>query len=189
MLGIADRSKILDLLTFIFQGEQKKSITQLRELINEGIEPNNFLNDLLEIIYFIQQKKNIGNLDSNLSISESEQNIINSIANNIHMSTLIVFWQLILKVLEEISIVSSPILSLEMLIVRLVHLKGMPSYENVLESLEKSDLNQIEENNKIEIQAKVNKDDKLLSNEENEISKLSKDQIINRIQTKPVCHP
>ncbi len=58
MLGIADKSKILDLLSFIFQGDQNKSIQQLRELINEGIEPNNFLNDLLEIIYFIQQKKN-----------------------------------------------------------------------------------------------------------------------------------
>ena len=45
-------------------------------MINEGIEPNNFLNDLLEIIYFIQQKKNIGNFDSDLSISESEQEII-----------------------------------------------------------------------------------------------------------------
>ena len=26
-------------------------------MINEGVEPINFLNDLLEIIYFIQQKK------------------------------------------------------------------------------------------------------------------------------------
>ena len=64
MLGIADRSKILNLLNFIFQGEQNKSIAQLREMINEGIEPTNFLNDLLEIIYFIQQKKSAGKFDS-----------------------------------------------------------------------------------------------------------------------------
>ena len=57
MLGIADRSKILNLLSFIFQGDQKQSISQLKEMVNEGIEPVNFLNDLLEIIYFIQQKK------------------------------------------------------------------------------------------------------------------------------------
>ena len=57
MLGIADRSKILNLINLIFQGEQKKSIDQLREMVNEGIEPVNFLNDFLEIIYFIQQKK------------------------------------------------------------------------------------------------------------------------------------
>ena len=53
MLGIADRSKILNLLNSIFQGDQKKSLTQLKELINQGIEPVNFLNDLLEIIYFM----------------------------------------------------------------------------------------------------------------------------------------
>ena len=120
MLGLADRSKILNLLNFIFQGDQTKSIECLREMVNDGIEPTNFLNNLLEIIYFIQQKKNIGNFDSDLSISESEQENINSISKGISMSTLIVFWQLILKVLDELSIVSSPILSLEMLIVRLL---------------------------------------------------------------------
>ena len=117
MLGIADRSKILNLLNFIFQGEQKKSIELLREMINQGIEPTNFLNDLLEIIYFIQQKKNIGNFDSDLSISESELKTIDSISNNINISTLIIFWQLILKVLEELSVVSNPILSLEIVVI------------------------------------------------------------------------
>ena len=57
MLGIADKSKILYLLKSIFQGEQKQSIEKLREMINEGIQPVNFLNNLLEVIYFIQQKK------------------------------------------------------------------------------------------------------------------------------------
>ena len=184
MLGIADRSKILNLLNFIFQGEQKKSLTQLKEMINEGIEPTNFLNDLLEIIYFIQQKKSIGNFDSDLSIPESEQEIIGKISNNINMPTLIIFWQLILKALDELSIVSSPILSLEMLIVRLVHLKEMPSYENILELLKKNNLNQEEENNNTTIDLNINK--KKFINEENEVIKTSKDQIKNTTQTKPV---
>ena len=184
MLGIADRSKILNLLRFIFQGEQKKSLTQLKEMINEGIEPTNFLNDLLEIIYFIQQKKSIGNFDSDLSIPESEQEIIGKISNNINMPTLIIFWQLILKALDELSIVSSPILSLEMLIVRLVHLKEMPSYENILELLKKNNLNQEEENNNTTIDLNINK--KKFINEENEVIKISKDQIKNTTQTKPV---
>ena len=183
MLGIADRSKILNLLNFIFQGEQKKSLTQLKEMINEGIEPTNFLNDLLEIIYFIQQKKSIGNFDSDLSIPESEQEIIGKISNNINMPTLIIFWQLILKALDELSIVSSPILSLEMLIVRLVHLKEMPSYENILELLKKNNLNQEEVNNNTKIDLDINK--KKFMNEENEITKISKNQIKNTTQTKP----
>ena len=184
MLGIADRSKILNLLSFIFQGEQKKSLTQLKEMINEGIEPTNFLNDLLEIIYFIQQKKSIGNFDSDLSIPESEQEIIGKISNNINTPTLIIFWQLILKALDELSIVSSPILSLEMLIVRLVHLKEIPSYENILELLKKNNLNQEEENNNTTIDLTINK--KKFINEENEVMETSKDQIKNTTQTKPV---
>ena len=157
MLGIANRSKTLNLLSYIFQGDQKKSITQLKEMINEGIEPANFINDLLEIIYFIQQKKSIGSFDNDLSISESEQEIINKISKDINMPTLIVFWQLILKVLDELSIVSSPILSLEMLVVRLVHLKDTPTYENILELLKKNNVNQIEENKDITIDLNINK--------------------------------
>ena len=184
MLGLADRSKILNLLNFIFQGDQIKSIECLREMVNDGIEPTNFLNNLLEIIYFIQQKKNIGNFDSDLSISESEQETINSISKDISMSTLIVFWQLILKVLDEVSIVSSPILSLEMLIVRLVHLKDIPSYENVLESLKKNNLSKTEENNNTTIN--LSNDKKKFLNQESEITKISKDQIKNITQTKPI---
>ena len=184
MLGIADKSKILDLLSFIFQGDQNKSILQLRELINEGIEPNNFLNDLLEIIYFIQQKKSMGSSDANLSISVSEQETINSISKDISMSTLIVFWQFILKVLDELLIVSNPILSLEMLIVRLVHLKDMPSYENILESLKKNNLNKTEENNNTTIN--LNNDKKNILSEENKITKISKNQIKNMTQAKPI---
>ena len=184
MLGLADKSKLLRLLNFIFQGNQKESLESLRELINEGVEPSNFLNDLLEIIYFIQQKKNIGNLDSDLSISESEQETVNLISNNVSTSTLIVFWQLILKVLDELSIVSSPILSLEMLVVRLVHLEGMPSYEDVLESLKKNNSSQAEVNSNVTIDRENDK--KIFSNETDEIANISKDQIKNTTQTKPI---
>ena len=184
MLGIADRTKILNLVNLIFQGEQDKSISQLREMVNEGIEPTNFLNDFLEIIYFIQQRKGAGNFDTDLSISETEQAIIDNISNEINVSTLVVFWQLILKVLDEMTIVSNPALSLEMLVVRLVHLKEMPSYENILESLKKNNLSEKQENNDIKIDLDINK--KKFISTENEIEKVSKDQIKNTTQTKPI---
>ena len=182
MLGIVDRSKILNLLNFIFQGEHKKSTNYLREMISEGLEPINFLNDLLEIIYFIQQKKSLGDFDADLSISESEKDIINSISENVSVPTLIIFWQLILKVLDELHIVSNPILSLEMLIVRLVHLKGMPSYEDVLDSIKNNNLNN--ENNNLTVDMNNNRIKNI--NKESQTTKSSKDQIKNTIQVKPV---
>ena len=183
MLGIADRSKTLNLLKLIFQGAQKQSIEQLREMVNEGIQPENFLNDLLEIIYFIQQKKSLGNFESELSISEAEQDIINSISDDVNMTTLIVFWQFILKVIDELSVVSNPILSLEMLVVRLVHLKDMPTYDKLLDSLKKNNLDETKEDNNTIIESK-NK--KKIINDENQITQISKNQIKNTIQTKPV---
>ena len=180
MLGIADRSKTLNLLKLIFDGNQKKSIDQLKEMINEGLEPKNFLNDLLEIIYFIQQKKNLGTFDSDLSISESEIEIIETISKNVSISTIVVFWQFILKGLEELFIVSNQILSLEMLVIKLIHIKDMPSYEGIIDLLNKNDHEQNEKDYHIETN-QIQKN----SNEKTEKTKSSKDQIKNIVQTKP----
>ena len=183
MLGIGDRSKILSLLNFIFQGEQKKSIDLLREIVNEGVLPTNFLNDLLEVIYFIQQKKFLGNFDSELSLSESEQDTINSISKDVDMTTLILFWQIILASIDELKIISNPILSLEMTVVRLLHIKGdAPSYEKILNSLKENNSNETDEFNDTSIAIK---NEKKIINDENQINKISKDQIKNTLQAKP----
>ena len=174
MLGIADKSKILELLKMLFEGDQKESIKLLREMINEGIEPSNFLNDLLEVIYFIQKKKSLGTFDSDLTISESEVEMIDQISKEVNTSTLVTFWQIILKGLDELNIVSNQLLSIEMLIIKLLHLKAMPSYE---ELVNKSVL--------------INSDQTTISskeksvNEKTEVVKTSKEQIKSTTQTKP----
>ena len=175
MLGIADRSKILELLRFIFDGDQKKSIEQLREMISEGIEPSNFLNDLLEIIYFIQQRKNLGNFDSDLFISEGEIEMIDAISKDVSTSILILFWQFILKGLDELALVANPLLSLEMLVIRLLHLKEMPSYDDLINNNISDNLNEPTAKNAA----------KKILNEKSTITKVSKDQIKSTMQTKP----
>ena len=182
MLGISDRSKTLNLVKLIFQGDQKKSIEQLKEMVSEGLQPAIFLNDFLEIIYFIQQNKILGNFDSDLSISEAEKEIIGSISKDIDMRTLIIFWQFILKVIDELSIVSNPILSIEMLIIRLVHLKDMPDYESLVNSLKNKNTDETNFDNHEMVKIKS---EKKIINDENQITKISKDQIKNTIQTKP----
>ena len=175
MLGIADRSKIVELLNSIFNGDQKLAIKSLRLMFDEGLEPENFLNDLLEIIYFLIQSKNLGDVNNDLAASESEREMINKISKNIETSTLMIFWQFILKALEELSIVSNPILSTEMLVIRLLHIKDMPSYESVLDSLNKNNFN-LSEDNKTSDKVLIEKD---------QIDKTTKDQIKNTIQRKP----
>ena len=169
MLGIADRSRILDLLHLVFNGDEKKSIQVLKSIINEGVEPENFLNDLMEILYFIIQTKSLGDFETELSESESE--IISTLSKKVETSTLMIFWQFILKGLEELSVVNNQILSLEMLIIRLIHLKDMPSYEELLNSLNKNML--------------VSNDEKKVIDRSIEVKSISKDQIKNETQVKP----
>ena len=183
MLGISDRSKVFELIDLIFKGDKKKSVELLREMVNEGIEPTNFLNDLLEIIYFIQQRKNLGNFDSDLPISESEIKMIDVISKDVSVSTLILFWQFILKGLDELYIVSNPILSVEMLIIRLIHLKDMPSYENLLELVNNNQQSDTATNNQTIKEDNIIEKKKLY--DEKEINRISKDQIKNTTQTKP----
>jgi len=173
MLGIADRSKILEILQLLIQGDQEKTIMKLRKLINEGLDPANFLNDLLETIHFALQKKELKDSNNDLPLSETENEMINFISSEANTSTLIIFWQFILKSLDELSIVSNQILLLEMLIIRLLHLKEMPSYESLLETLKKNNSNEIEKEAKTT--NLVGRNDK---------NKISKDQIKTTTQTK-----
>ena len=173
MLGIADRSKILEILQLLILGDQKKVIEQLRKLINEGLDPVNFLNDLLEIIHFVLQKKELEDYSSDLPLSEAENEMINSISKEVNTPTLIIFWQFILKSLDELSIVSNQILLLEMLIIRLLHLKDMPSYESLLDTLKN--------NSNAEVEKEIKTTNLIGRGEKN---KISKDQIKNTTQTK-----
>ncbi len=175
MLGIADRTKVLQLLAFIFNGDKKQSIDLLREMINEGLEPSTFLNDLLEIIHFIQQRKDLGSFDSELYLSEAEVEIIDNVSSLVENSTLILYWQFILKVLEEIYIVANPLLSLEMLVIRLLHIKSIPSYDDLLKQ---AVVNEPKE------QVYESKKEKKHLKETNN-TQVSKNQIKSTIQTKP----
>jgi len=177
MLGIVDRSQMVELLKFIFNGKQEQSIILLREMYNQGVEPTSFLNDILEIIYFIIQRKNLGNFESDFSISEKELKDIDVISKDINVSTLIVFWQFVIKTIDELMIVTNPILSTEMLIIKLIHLKDLPSYEGILNSLEKDFSNTKVTNIGQDINPTRQKE---FQNE----SKLPKNQIKNTIQTK-----
>ena len=179
MLGIVDKSKIIEILQFIINGDQKESIKCLRQLIEQGIDPSNFLNDFLEIIHFVIQKKDLGDFDSDLSLSEPELEMINSLSKNVNVSTLMIFWQFTLKGIEELSLASNQILSLEMLIIRLLHLKDIPSYQSVLDLINEKGLKNENGNFVTQEPSKMNEK---LQYEEN---KISKNQIKTTLQTKP----
>ena len=177
MLGIANRSKTLELIKFIFEGEKKSALNHLKEMIDEGLDPTNFLNDFLETIYLLTRQKDLGEFDSDLSISEAELANIKDISEKINIKTLTLFWQFILKAIQELSVVSNQFLSLEMVIIRLIHLKDMPSLDEVINKVNQSQEN-LDDTNMIG--SSMQKEDVSAEKEKN----IKSDQLKNIVQTK-----
>ena len=125
MLGLADRSKLISLFREILLGDQKKSIMYLRELIDNGLDSKNFLNDILEILYLFGRRMNLGPIDNETLISESEITLIDEYTKSLDMQDLGLFWQLTIKTMEDLKIVSNESLTLEMYVMQLIHLKNI----------------------------------------------------------------
>ena len=56
---------------------------------------------------------------------------IKEISEKVNNETLILFWQFTIKALEELDIVSNQHLSMEMFLIRLIHLKSIKNTHNV----------------------------------------------------------
>ena len=56
MLGLADKSKVINLLKEIFKGNSIKAVTVLKDLFSHGIEARYFLNDILEVLSLMHLK-------------------------------------------------------------------------------------------------------------------------------------
>ncbi len=151
MLGLADRSKLILLFKKILLGDQKNAISNLRELIDSGLDAKNFLNDILEILYLFSRRINLGPIEKDMMISESEVQLIDEYSKNLDMYDLGIFWQLTIKTIDDLKIVTNENLTLEMFVMQLIHLKNI---EHVSEK-------------KIEIQD----NDKILSNHVNQKNK------------------
>ncbi len=128
MLGLADKSKLIYLLSYVLKGEEKKAIELLKNLIDDGLDAKNFLNDFLELIYLFGRRVNLGPIEKDMFISEAELELIEKSAQNLDMQDLALFWQLTLKTIEDLKIVSNENIAIEMFLMQLMHIKGMEDY-------------------------------------------------------------
>jgi len=121
--GYFDKSSLIDLFENLFKGEEDKVINIYRKIYEAGVDPKVFLNDFLEILYYFKNISYI-KLDGNsFSLNDEEFSKISKISSQLDSKDLILFWQFTIKAIEEINIVSSPNLSVEMFLLRLMYLK------------------------------------------------------------------
>ena len=131
MLGLADKSKLILLFREILSGNQKEAISNLRELIESGLDAKNFLNDFLEMIYLFNKRINLGPIQKDLMLSESEIQLIDEYSKNLDAQDLGIFWQLTIKTIEDLKFVANENLSLEMYIMQLMHVKNISQTEEL----------------------------------------------------------
>ena len=125
IFGYFDKSQLINLFKLIFEGKETEVLNIYREIYNQGVEPKIFINDFLELLYYFKNIESL-NIDStNFSLNDEEFNRIKEISEKVNNETLILFWQFTIKVLEELDIVSNQHLSMEMFLIRLIHLKSI----------------------------------------------------------------
>ncbi len=131
MLGLADRSRLILLFKEILLGNQSKAVENLREMIQSGLDAKNFLNDILEILYLFSRRINLGPIEKDMMISESELQLIDDYSKNLDMRDLGLFWQLTIKTIEDLKVITNENLSLEMYIMQLIHLKNIDNNQDL----------------------------------------------------------
>ena len=124
IFGYFDKSQLIDMFNLILEGDENKVIEIYRNIYDQGIEPKIFINDFLEILYYFKNINSLTLESTNFSLNDDEFNQIKEISNNIDSGILILFWQFTIKTLSELDIVSNQHISIEMFLLRLIHLKG-----------------------------------------------------------------
>jgi DNA polymerase-3 subunit gamma/tau len=188
MLGLADQTRVIELLSHIVKGSQQEALKEAEDIFNIGADPKLIVQSMLEIIYLISRTKTLGAIENDLSVSEVESAQIKKIADEVDLTYVSMLWHFTLKGIEELNFMPNPFLSFQMLLIRLAHLKNMPDPQSIMQN---SDFDDDEEDKeKIENTSEIIKPEGLISKtqikntiqEKKELPKI-KPEILNEINT------
>jgi len=164
IFGYFDKFQLINLFELILKGEEEKVINIYRKIYDQGVEPKVFINDFLEILYYFKNINSLSLESTNFSLNDDEFSKIKELSNQVDSEVLILFWQFAISSLEELDIVSNQHLSIEMFLIRLMHLSSIKLNKN-------TDLEQSNDNL-----------DNQTANKENEQKFEDNSRIINQIK-------
>jgi len=125
IFGYFDKFQLISLFELILRGDEEKVINIYRKIYDQGVEPKVFMNDFLEILYYFKNINSLSLEGTNFSLNDEEFSKIKEISNQVDAEVLILFWQFAISSLEELDIVSNQHLSIEMFLIRLMHLSSI----------------------------------------------------------------
>ena len=177
IFGYVDKFQLINLFKLIFQGNEEKVLKMYRSIYDQGVEPKIFINDFLELLYYFKNIESLTIEGTNFSLNDKEFEEIKEIAKKVDAKSILLFWQFTIKTLNELDIVSNQNLSIEMFLIRLIHLKEIS--DNRQES--DQNLNDTKIHNKNDI---ILKNKSIQKEDFSDLKAKTIDQIKNVIQEK-----
>jgi DNA polymerase-3 subunit gamma/tau len=135
MLGLADRTRVIDLFEALMRADLARALQELREQYDAGADPAMVLGDLAEFTHFVTRIKAVPVLAEDVSLTETERTRGRAFASKLSMRVLSRTWQMLLKGLEEVAAAGRPLAAAEMILVRIAYAADLPTPDEAIRSL------------------------------------------------------
>ncbi len=133
MMGLIDRSRIIDLFDAVMTGDTARAIHEIEAQHEGGGDPETILNDLADFVHWVTRLKVVKDQAlTDPSRTEAEKLRGSDYATRLGMAHLTRAWQMLLKGITEVSYAGQPLLAAEMVLIRLAHAADVPSGEDLL---------------------------------------------------------
>jgi DNA polymerase-3 subunit gamma/tau len=136
MLGLADRTRVIDLFDALLRGDAPAALRELRDQYDSGADPAVVLADLAEFTHFVTRVKLVPAVAEDRSLAEVERTRGRALAAALSMRVLSRTWQMLFKGLTEVQTAPKPIAAAEMVLVRIAYAADLPTPDEVIRSLE-----------------------------------------------------
>jgi DNA polymerase-3 subunit gamma/tau len=135
MLGLADRTRIIDLFEALMRADIARALQELRDQYDTGADPAMLLGDLAEFTHFVTRVKIVPAVADDVSLTEAERTRGRAFAAKLSMRVLARTWQMLLKGIAEVEAAGRPVAAAEMVLVRIAYAADLPTPDEVVRSL------------------------------------------------------
>jgi len=138
MLGLADRTRVIDLFESLARGDIASAFREFREQYDTGADPIVVLSDLAEFVNFVTRVKIVPATADNVAFSETERLRGRDFAAKLSMRVLSRMWQMLLKGIAEAQAATRPAAAAEMVLVRIAYVADMPTPDEAIRMIEQN---------------------------------------------------
>lgn len=136
MLGLADRTRVIDLFDSLARGDIASAFKEFREQYDTGADPIVVLSDLAEFVNFVTRVKIVPATADNVAFGETERVRAREFAAKLSMRVLSRMWQMLLKGITEVQGATRPAAAAEMVLVRIAYVADLPTPDEAIRMLD-----------------------------------------------------